>query len=523
MTVTGRVSTQASWRVEDSNSGGRDCFYSGGSPCSGFTFPDTDAGDLIQHRTLIDLEFFHDVDRWLAGHLVFLDNLSYRVRVKYFYDGVYDYGPDTFSEPSEHLTPQGTPDVTGQRGLRAARHQAHQHDPLWNAYVDARKGRLNVRVGRQDLSWGETDGFRLLDMIEPLDNRFGFPLVEDLDDRRIPLWMVRGSLEIGNLGLVEDVTLDTFWVPGSIDNQETPAAAVGNPFSLANPPGESIIKVPSKKMENSRGGGRLLGQFFDRWVQVSLAHYVTFNDVPSARLLVRNVTFVPVPGGNLLAPDSAFLLEYYQQQITGITASGALPFDPLTIVRLEAANFWDERVFTAQDSVASAVNRFIQTGRESRGGLPTRNTVRWMVGADRNFWLRFLNPKNTFFASVQFFHTHIVDYDKSIANAVASSTTIDQIAPESFAGNFHFVPRKEDEMTVTYLVNSLFWQGNLQPQIFGSYDSRGVHSIVPQITYNYGTNLQFVFKYAMTTGTYANLGFFGDRDQVLFRVQYNLS
>ncbi len=89
-----------------------------------------------------------------------------------------------------------------------------------------------------------------------------------------------------------------------------------------------------------------------------------------------------------------------------------------------------------------------------------------MVGADRNFWLRFLNPKNTFFASVQFFHTHIVDYDKSIANAVASSTTIDQIAPELFAGNFHFVPRKEDEMTVTYLVNSLFWHGNLQPQIF---------------------------------------------------------
>ncbi len=155
---------------------------------------------------------------------------------------------------------------------------------------------------------------------------------------------------------------------------------MGNPFSLANPPGESIIKVPSKKMENSRGGGRLLGQFFDRWVQVSLAHYVTFNDIPSARLLVRNVTFVPVPGGNLLAPDAAFLLEYYQQQITGITASGALPFDPLTIVRLEAANFWDERVFTAQDSVASAVNRFIQTVRDFGVGLrPATPCAGWSV------------------------------------------------------------------------------------------------------------------------------------------------
>jgi len=30
-------------------------------------------------------------------------------------------------------------------------------------------------------------------------------------------------------------------------------------------------------------------------------------------------------------------------------------------------------------------------------------------------------------------------------------------------------------------------------------------------------------KYAYTTGTFANLGFFRDRDQLLFRIQYNLS
>ncbi|HXQ23396.1 MAG TPA: hypothetical protein VN812_17095, partial [Candidatus Acidoferrales bacterium] len=59
--------------------------------------------------------------------------------------------------------------------------------------------------------------------------------------------------------------------------------------------------------------------------------------------------------------------------------------------------------------------------------------------------------------------------------------------------------------------------------LFGGYDARGVHVVVPSVTYQLGTNLQFVLKYAVITGTFANLGFFRDRDQLLVRVQYNLS
>ena len=52
---------------------------------------------------------------------------------------------------------------------------------------------------------------------------------------------------------------------------------------------------------------------------------------------------------------------------------------------------------------------------------------------------------------------------------------------------------------------------------------RGVHAVVPSLSYQYGSNLVFTVKYAIIVGTYANLGFFRDRDQLLFRVQYNLS
>jgi len=94
-----------------------------------------------------------------------------------------------------------------------------------------------------------------------------------------------------------------------------------------------------------------------------------------------------------MVPDAPFLVEFYQQQITGATTTFALPFDPYTIVRTEIANFWDERVFVPAQSVGSASARFQQTGQPSMGALPTKNILRWMIGLDRNVWIRWLNPE----------------------------------------------------------------------------------------------------------------------------------
>jgi hypothetical protein len=169
------------------------------------------------------------------------------------------------------------------------------------------------------------------------------------------------------------------------------------------------------------------------------------------------------------------------------------------------------------------------------GDLPTKNIMRWMIGFDRNVWVRWLNPENTFFLSGQYFHTNIFQYDKGIANGVPSTThlatigavPIDPENPEVTvplkANTFDWVPRKQDEITLTYLVNTLVWHGTIQPQVFGAYDFRGVNAVVPSVSYQWGTNFVFTMKYAIVRGTFANLGFFRDRDQLLFRIQYNLS
>jgi len=518
--VTGKVFTQASLRVEDSDSGGRRCLSSLQSGCEGWTFPNTKAGQLIQHRNLLDLEIYHDIAKGIGPQFTLLDQFGYRVRAKYFYEGVYDYGPTKYSDTSTAVFP------TDKEGLLHAQHLDTQHNPLWNAYVDIARSNMKFRIGRQDLSWGETDGFRLLDMIEPLDGRFGFPLVEDLDDRKIPLWMVRPTWSIGTMGLFRNLLIDGYWVPGTIDNEIAPVVPTGNPFATGAPPGKSIVSRPSKSLDNSRGGARLIGTVGD--VTFSIGDYVTFNDYPSVRAQVNAINFQPIPGGVLVAPDAAFLVEFYQQQITGATATFALPFDPYTIVRMEAAHFWDERVFIPADSVNKAAERCgVQAGPCSPGpglgDLPTRNIMRWMIGLDRNVWIRWLNPENTFYFSAQYFHTNIFSYDRDLAYAVPSSTSYVSPAPGILAANYHYIPRKNDEITLTYLANTLLYHGTIQPQVFGAYNTRGANAIVPSISYQWGTNWFFTLKYAVIFGTYADLGLFRDRDQLLFRIQYNLS
>ena len=83
---------------------------------------------------------------------------------------------------------------------------------LFEWYFNISKGPLFIRIGRQNLSWGETDGFRLLDQINPLDNLFGGFLVP-LDERRVPLNMLRAQWSFGTLGPISDVTLEGFVSP----------------------------------------------------------------------------------------------------------------------------------------------------------------------------------------------------------------------------------------------------------------------------------------------------------------------
>jgi hypothetical protein len=504
--LLGRAYTQGALRTQDSD---------------GFTFPETDAGRLIQHRSLLDVELAHELDDLLQPSGI--SGISYRLRYKGVYEGVYDWGPSEYSDlaetnppsPFDPAAPAESRTVHRTRVLRQSLGSRHE---LWNAYVQGEAGPLFLRVGRQDLSWGETDGFRLLDMIEPLDNRFGLPLVEDLDDRRIPLWMARGTLAIPwRTADVSNLVVEGYLVPGAIEDQEAPLAPRGSPFAAPAPPSffGRVVTVPGHQMANSRGGGRLIATLSGN-ATATVAHYVTFNDAPAVRAHVRRVDFVdgrPVP-------DVALQFAFYRQQVTG--ASYTMQLAPIdTVVRSEVAMFWDERVLIPReagltpDRLPGVIGAAIADRAAGGPGLAAGrfsdcDVFRWVAGFDRFLWIRALNPTNVFSVSGQLFHTHVLDHSDEIVNGIVD------------ADSGAFVERKAYELTMTLLARSLFWRGRLEPQVFSAYDPRGVWSIVPGITWIVGTHVRLTAKYAYVAGNFVNLGFFRDRDQALLRAEVSL-
>lgn len=73
------------------------------------------------------------------------------------------------------------------------------------AFVEGKAGPVDLKLGLQQVVWGQADGLRILDVVNPLDYR-EFILEDFLDSRR-PLWMARGDLPLG------EGTLQLLWIP----------------------------------------------------------------------------------------------------------------------------------------------------------------------------------------------------------------------------------------------------------------------------------------------------------------------
>lgn len=76
---------------------------------------------------------------------------------------------------------------------------------LRELFLDFDVGETLVRLGKQQVVWGQADGLRILDVINPLSYReFILP---DFEDRRIPLWMVNAEVPVAG------ATLQFLWIP----------------------------------------------------------------------------------------------------------------------------------------------------------------------------------------------------------------------------------------------------------------------------------------------------------------------
>jgi hypothetical protein len=581
-------------------------------------YPSSPSGHVRQNRYFLQLDFDHDLTRlaqtgWGPARLFGLldqgfdalgwqgqSDVKYTAQYRGQGEGIYDYGPGEYNDGSDRLRafrgnvprvsipslnvnlhrrlPEKFIDDRVSRLRRIAR-QRHQ---LFLAYLDWERGPVFIRVGKQILAWGETDVFRLLDNINPLDDSFGGFFIA-LDERRVPLEMVRSSYRFGDVGPMQDAFLEGFVATGH-SVSTWPGIPNGSPWApggIANPNPQIVTKVNLPDASQVRGGARFVFNYKD--VTTTLAHYYTYFDVPGIRFRLPG----PVQcKGETSATDTARYCNpiiasqnFPRVPVTGLSVTFPVP-SWYTIIRSEAAYFVGEPMnrqgtgdpndclaakgtaaynrCVAQNNRLGGLNPFVYprfidptTARKGPfyGELLQLNTFNAAVGADINRFIRWLNPTQTFLFSTQFFYKHVFDSPGDLVlpvpfrnipvgnetPIVGTKGTINQLLQSigtttgCGVGNGKrrpcpLQPRlyrlADNRFLQTLLITTSYSGGRVVPGFGMFYDWQGA------IVFQPGVQLvrdpfRVVFDYTRIEG--APTGQFGtvrDRDNVRFQVEY---
>ena len=188
-------------------------------------------------------------------------------------------------------------------------------------YVDTAFGDWDFRIGRQQVVWGESDGLRLMDIINPLDMRRQF-VTRDWEDIRIPQMLVKATYGIdpGSNSFLElvwnpgDVRRDRILVDTTMRDAENHSPN-DSPWTISNPAllGSLEIDAPIIIASGPLAGVPLTTTtppFMLNTAQLRQAGALTIAEDDPSWLNVRNSEF----GGRLAGTLGGYFLtlNYYQ-------------------------------------------------------------------------------------------------------------------------------------------------------------------------------------------------------------------
>jgi len=558
------------------------------------TFPDSGVAHVRQNRYFLEIKFDHDITRigttgtgfaWLFGWMN-PSLLKYSLQYRGEGESIYDHGPAEFSDgfatgKRVHLDVPDLPPVFDPSPPNALIHQRVSHlrrvarvrNRFFTGYLDFEKGPVFVRVGRQILAWGETDIFRLLDNINPLDQGFGGFLIA-LDERRVPLDMARGSYHFGSIGPLADAQLEGFAAFGNRVSTQ-PGIPPGSPWipggrGRPNPAVRTEIEVPDRT--EIRGGGMF--KFNYRDATVTLAHYYTYLDTPGVVFHVPGAR----PNGGLAAPGFGHEIIATQRMprtpITGASITFPLP-SWYTIVRSEAAYFRDEPVnrqgrgfsgdstcpnpkngtgtglgcpqaggygrLKAQNNPNGGLDPFVFPGfaditRQGaiEGSLLQRDSFSYALGFDINRFVHWINPTQTLFISTQVFYKHYFNspgdlilpvpvYNRAVAKNIPAVGSLCGPANDRRPCELQprFIHNQDNQVLHTLLITTAYAGGRIVPSYGMFYDWSGAFVFQPGVQL-VRDPFRFVFDYTRLNAGIGSgqLSALRDRDNVRFQVEY---
>jgi hypothetical protein len=352
---------------------------------------------------------------------------------------------------------------------------------------------LFLKIGRQQVVWGRTDLFRVLDVINPVDYSRN-NIYDELQDIRIPMWIAQAEYRMGASESMQDRNLQLIWnfdkfrpnnlgqcgSPNVIldagcffrgmknvwDNGGTVAnfANVGPGTLLATNFGPHQIgiagaELPAWKLKNTQLGVKFEGITKDG-LNFSLNALTYRSQLPSLHGGKRAVNGFTGEYGDAWPYLISFDMVFPRVHLLG----GSLDFQWAgagAAMRMEAA-------FTKGEEFPNT----------SRTELFSQNKVfRGVIGIDRPTFVPFISTSRTVLFSGQLFWQHIFDHEV-FNGPLGQSGMVDW----------------KDNVTGTLLIKAFLANDRVSPQVLMARDFRAkVYVVSPSVEWSASDKLKFTF------------------------------
>jgi hypothetical protein len=372
------------------------------------------------------------------------------------------------------------------------------------------------RLGKQIVAWGQTDGFKLMDQINPVDERRGLGDVQ-FESSVIPLWLVNAEYNtfVGSDWL-QELGFQVVYNP-NLEFRGNERIEPGNekfgiwaadlrsdlggpyPFDYAHV-GSWVDndRTPDGTFESGgmEVGAKIRGVIHDALVTLN-GFYGRDNDI------VRRV--VGPPTTSISEFDNRPILhlpteaKYPILRFVGFTFTRDFPSLSSSALGGVAPTWRAEAMYVIDFTTESELETFEES-----------DEIRWMLGFDWKIKIDFLNPKAYFLISPQFSHRHIIDYANSVPGVDYNL--------RQFNGEI-----KKDNYTGSILLKTTYFHSKLEPLIFWMQDFTGEANLIKaQLSWEQNHHWKYTLGALFLDGQKENVSFepLKHKDQAFFTVQY---
>ena len=422
-------------------------------------------------------------------------------------------------------------------------------------YLNYSTDHWNIRIGKQQVAWGEADGIRLCDIINPLDiSRQAIMRDSDegYEETRIPLSMIKAEYFLRKpLGFVTDLGFELvynpfdfkrprLYVPDEGDKHVSPwgvrrsSLPLGDPgvpteYPALTPPGGILNDEPARDIGNSQFGMRIKADMGA--TRATLIFWRGFHTgylgvVPpiESRMLVdgnpltitafKDYTHRVSSLGFTLSRELYGAREFFKNTLNWNVANPMFRIETLYSFDVPYVNRWKPLPpgvypfgIPQGTHVPTRLYNLLTTGQFTGEDIERVNEFKYMLGFDWPVRIGLINPQKNIFISGQFFHIYL---------------------SEGGNDSFQVGPYAKWEVEKnTYLASLLFSTSYLndkvKPQIlFVKEFSYNTWWTKPKIKFEIGDHWRPEIGAIIVEGKnrFAGFGQWEDRDEIYFKLAY---